>query len=118
MDEPVQLYFNPGCSKCLYALEFLKANGITPEIIEYLSETPSIGELKSILGKLGLKPIDIIRTNDPLFVEKFSNKSYSDDEYLKLIVENPSLLQRPILVAKDAAVIARTDEALQSIVNK
>jgi arsenate reductase len=118
MADEIIMYFNPSCSKCLYALEFLKEQGITPTLIEYLSETPSVEGLKSLLHKLKLKPIDIMRTNEPLFIEKFSRKTYSDDEYLEIIANNSSLLQRPILVAEGMAVIGRTDEALQKIVKK
>lgn len=116
MSEEIRMYYNPSCSKCLYALDFLKAQGITPKLIEYLSEAPSVQDLKSILNKLGLKPIDIVRTNEPLFIEKFSHRIYNDDEYLDLIVQYPVLMQRPILVKQDRAVIGRNNQSLEQII--
>ncbi|HYG51791.1 MAG TPA: ArsC/Spx/MgsR family protein [Flavobacteriales bacterium] len=116
MSETVLIYYNPACSKCMYALEFLKERGITPELIEYLSQTPSVGELELLLQKLGLRPYDIIRTSENLFIEKYSHKQYNDNELLQIIVENPALLQRPILVKKEMAVVGRSDQALLKII--
>lgn len=110
------MYFNPSCSKCIYALDVLKANGIDPVVIQYLENHPTFEEIKSLLNKLALKPIDIIRVNEPLFMEKFSNKILSDDEWINAIVQHPVLLQRPILVKGDQAVIGRSDTSLKEII--
>jgi arsenate reductase (glutaredoxin) len=111
-----QIYFNPSCSKCIYALEYLKANGVDPVIIQYLENNPSFEELKSLLKKLNLKPLEIIRVNEPLFIEKFSNMTLTDDEWINVIVQYPILLQRPILVKGNEAVIGRSDTAIEKVV--
>ena len=112
----IQLYFNPSCSKCIYALDVLKANGIDPVLIQYLENNPTFEELKSLLNKLALKPINIIRVNEPLFIEKFSNMKFSDEEWIRVIVQHPVLLQRPILVKGSEAVIGRSDDAISKII--
>src|SRR5579863_24025 len=98
MKKKVTLYYNPRCSKCREALCMLEEKGIEPEIIEYLKTPPTEKELRDLLKKLGLKPMDIIRTKEPLFTEKYKNKKYSDTEWIKIMVKNPILIERPIAI--------------------
>jgi len=111
----ITIYYNPACSKCRIAKEFLKDEDI--EIIEYLKETPSESELRNILRKLGLKPIDIVRKKEAIYLERFSKKEFSDQEWIHILVKNPKLIQRPIIVKGDKAVIGRTEEKLKEIKN-
>lgn len=115
MDNQVTMYFNPSCSKCLYALEFLQQKGITPNLINYLEQTPSFDELKKLAGVLGVKPLDIVRTGEPVFLEKFAGKNLTDDEWLKVIVDHPVLLQRPLLIKENNGVIGRSPEQLDRL---
>jgi arsenate reductase len=112
MSEETIMYFNPSCSKCLYAFEFLQSKGITPKLIHYLEQHPTAAELKKISEGLGLRPFDLVRTSEPLFAEKFEGKDLSDDEWLKALEEYPVLLQRPILVKNNKAAIGRSPEQL------
>jgi len=112
MAEKVVIYYNPSCSKCQYALDYLQARGIQPRLIEYLENFPSKEDLKKILSALGLSPLDIIRKSEPVFLENFSGKNFSDEEWLDILVKNPILLQRPILVKSSQAIIVRDDESL------
>jgi arsenate reductase (glutaredoxin) len=106
----VTLYYNPRCSKCREALCMLEDKGIKAEIIEYLKTPPTEKELKAVLKKLGLKPADIIRKKEPLFEKKFKNKKLSDAEWIKVLCKNPILIERPIAIEGNKAVIGRPPE--------
>ncbi len=104
------IYHNPRCTKSRETLALLEKKKVKPEIIEYLKTTPSSAELKSILKKLGLNVQDIIRKKEPLFIEKFQNKKLSDEKWLEVLVKNPVLIERPIVVKGNKAVIGRPPE--------
>jgi arsenate reductase (glutaredoxin) len=109
----ITIYYNPACSKCRKAKEFLKDEDL--KIIEYLKKTPSESELRNILRKLGMKPIEIVRKKEATYLEKFASKEFSDQEWIHILVKNPKLIQRPIIVKNDKAIIGRSEEALQEI---
>ena len=112
-------YHNPKCSKSLAGLKILNDNKITFEIKEYLTEKLTYSELENILNKLNLMPDEIIRKKDPSFdkfKETFDRLSVS--EQIKVIIDNPSLLERPILVLDHLAAIGRPPESLLSIIDK
>jgi arsenate reductase (glutaredoxin) len=111
----VTLYYNPRCTKCREALCILEDKGIKTEIKEYLKEPPTEKELKSLLSKLGLKPMNIIRTKEPIFVKKFKGKKYSDAEWIKIMCKNPILIERPIAIEGDKAIVGRPPEKIISI---
>jgi len=102
----VALYYNPRCSKCREALCLLEEKGVEPEIIEYLKTPPTEKQLKDLLKKLGLKPQDILRKKEPLF-DKFKKKKLSDTEWIKVMSKNPILIERPIAIEGNKAVIGR-----------
>ena len=106
----VTLYYNPRCSKCREALCMLEDKGIKAEIIEYLKTPPTEKELKDLLKKLKLKPADIIRKKEPLFKKKFKNKKLSDSEWVKVLCKNPILIERPIAIEGNKAIIGRPPE--------
>lgn len=110
------MYYNPACSKCLYALDYLAAHGITPARIAYLEQAPSAAELKTLAEALGLPVMQLVRTSEPLYMSQFSHKSYTDEEWLDILAANPVLLQRPILVKAGKAVIGRTPESLSDFI--
>lgn len=107
MMKKVTLYYNPRCSKCREALCMLEEQGIEPEIVEYLKTPPTEKELKDVLKKLGLKATDILRKKEPLFMEKYKNKSMSDGEWIKVMCKNPVLIERPIAIKDNKAVVGR-----------
>jgi len=111
----VKLYYNPRCAKCREALSLLEDNGYETEIIEYLKTPPSEKELKDVLHKLGLKPMDIIRTKEPLFAEKYKGKNYSDDEWIKILCKNPVLIERPIAIEGNKAIVGRPPQKIMTI---
>lgn len=110
-----QIYHNPRCKTSRAVLnELLKKNPDT-EIIEYLKSIPSVEELKILLAKLNLKPADILRKEEKIFKEKFKGKNFTDDEWIKIIREYPVLIQRPIVVRKNKAIICRPADRLNEI---
>lgn len=109
------IYFNPECSKCNEALCTLQERGEDVEIIEYLKNTPTVKELQDLLTMLRLKPIDIVRTSEPVFIEKYTGKQLSDDDLLSAMVQDPILIQRPIVVKGNKAIIGRPVERVIEI---
>jgi arsenate reductase len=101
------IYHNPRCSKSRAALETLTEKGNEIEVIEYLKTPLTKKVLKNLLMKLNMKPLDIIRTNEDIFKQKFKGKNFTDDEWIQVLIENPILLQRPIVVGEYKAEIMR-----------
>jgi arsenate reductase len=113
--EKVTIYHNNRCTKSRCALEFIGKKTKDFQVIEYLKTPPTDNELKSILKKLGMKARDLIRKKEPLFIEKFSGKKYSEDQWIKTLVKNPILIERPIIVKGNKAVIGRPTENINQI---
>lgn len=114
----ITIYHNPRCSKCREAMGVLEGSDCEIEIIEYLKDFPTKKELKDLLMKLGLKPLDIIRTSEPLFEKKLKNKKFTDAEWIQILIENPTLLQRPILVDGYKAIIGRPVEKVVELLRR
>ncbi len=111
----ITIYHNKSCSKSREALGLLQRTGRPIHVIQYLTETPSVEELKELLAKLNLGPEDIIRKGEKLYREVYAGQHLTQDQWLQVLAENPVLLERPIVVAEDKAVIARPPENLLSI---
>jgi len=105
--QKLTIYHNPRCSKSRKALETLTEKGCELEVVEYLKTPLTKKLLKNLLMKLNMKPLDIIRTNEDLFKKKFKDKNFTQDEWIQILIENPVLLQRPIVVGEYKAEIMR-----------
>lgn len=116
--EKIKIYHNPRCSKSREALSLIKENGFEPEICEYLKTPPTFNELKDVLVRLHLKPQDIIRTGEDLYKAKFRNKNFTDDEWIKILTENPHLIERPIVVKGSRAAVGRPMENVLRLFEK
>ena len=104
----IRIYHNPECSKSRAALALLEENDVDPQIIYYMETPPSIDEIKSLLAKLDLKLLDIIRRSEDDFNELgLDDETLSEEIILDLLQKHPQLLQRPIVVKGDNAIIAR-----------
>ncbi|HWQ39989.1 MAG TPA: arsenate reductase (glutaredoxin) [Burkholderiales bacterium] len=106
----ITIFHNPRCGKSRGALALLRDRGIEPEIIEYLQTPPTKAELKSVLNKLGLKPEQIVRKGEDVYKRKYAGKQLSDEQWLDALVRDPILIERPIVVKGDKAVLARPPE--------
>ncbi len=111
----IKIYHNPRCRKSRETLSMIRESGMEPEIIEYLKTPPSRNELKNMLEKMGMKPVDIIRKNEAIFKSNFKGKDFSDDEWLEILLENPKLIERPIVVKDDRVVLGRPPESVKKL---
>jgi arsenate reductase len=112
----VTIYHNPRCSKSRQTLQLLEARGLKPKIVEYLKTPPSAAELKAILKKLGLKPRELLRGCEPCIAELGLKIEGMDDAALiAVMVANPILIERPVVVNGDRAAIGRPPEQVLEI---
>ena len=113
----IRIYHNPKCSKSRQTITLLKEKGIDPEIIEYLKTPPESSEIRNILDLLGLAPREIMRTKETTYNElNLDNPDLSDDELISTMVENPILIERPIVLANGKAAIGRPPENILDII--
>ncbi|MFD0976946.1 arsenate reductase (glutaredoxin) [Salinimicrobium gaetbulicola] len=103
----ITIYHNPRCSKSRQGLEVLKESGEDFEIREYLKEPVTEEELSELLEKLSMAPIELVRTEEKIWKENYKNKDLSDRELIRVMVENPKLIQRPVVVKDNSAVVGR-----------
>jgi arsenate reductase (glutaredoxin) len=113
--EKFVIYHNPRCSKSRAALELLQERGIEPMIIEYLKTPPTENQLCEVSKKLGIKPEALLRKSEEVFKEKFAGRDLSDDEWIVAMVENPILIERPIVIHGDQAVVGRPLERVSEL---
>ncbi|MCB1202214.1 MAG: arsenate reductase (glutaredoxin) [Leptospiraceae bacterium] len=117
MISKVVIYYNPRCRKSREALQIIKDRGIEPEIRYYLEEPPTQAELSEILRKMGKKPRDIFRKSEPLYKDLgLKNKDLSDDDLLDYLIQYPILIERPIVVKGQRAVLGRPPEDIKKII--
>jgi len=110
-----RIYHNPRCRKSREGLQILVDHGIEPEIVEYLKTPPSLSELDQVLQMLGKEPEEIIRKNEDVFKEKFKGKSLSRTEWIQAMVDNPKLIERPIVVKDSEAALGRPPENIKDL---
>ncbi|TXB64007.1 arsenate reductase (glutaredoxin) [Vicingus serpentipes] len=106
----MKIYHNPRCSKSRQTLQIIKDAGAEVEIIEYLNEVPTQDELAAILIKLGMNAEDILRKGEDIFKQNYKGKTFSNDEWIKIMIENPKLIERPIIIKGNKAVLGRPPE--------
>ncbi|MGD8483962.1 MAG: arsenate reductase (glutaredoxin) [Thioalkalispiraceae bacterium] len=112
----IKIYHNPRCSKSRQTLQLLGEHDVEPEVIEYLKTPPDEKTLREILKQLGLKPRQLMRTKEALYTELgLADESLSDDELIQAMLDNPKLIERPIVVKDGKAVIGRPPENVLSI---
>lgn len=109
------LYHNPRCSKSRQALNLLEEEGETIEVVRYLENPPSHQELMQIIELLGIKPIELVRTQETAWKENFKGKKLSDEQIVDAMVQNPKLIERPIAIKGTHAVIGRPPEKVLDI---
>ena len=110
----LKIYHNPRCKKSRAGLEFIKTKGLEAEVVEYLKNPISEDVLRLLLAKLHLNPQQIIRTQEDIYKKQFKGKNFNDDEWIKIMVEYPNLIQRPIVEKKNSAVIGDPVDNLET----
>lgn len=112
----ITIYHNPRCGKSRDCLAFLETSDKKFEIIKYLETPLSLNELKEIIRKLNINPIELIRKNETIWKENFKGKELTDSEIIQSMVDYPILMERPIVVYNDKAIIARPLEKINEII--
>jgi arsenate reductase len=103
----IQVYHNQRCGKSRNCLLFLKDSNTEFEIINYLEKPPTFEELKQLLNKLKITTIDLVRQKEKIWIDNFKEKSLTENEIIVAMIENPILIERPIVVNGDKAIIGR-----------
>jgi len=111
----IKIYHNNRCSKSRQGLHILEGSGKDFEVVKYLEDIPSAVELKEIVKLLDISPIQLVRKNETIWKENFKGKNLSDDEIIKAMIEHPKLIERPIVINGNKAVIGRPPEVILDI---
>ena len=110
------IYHNARCSKSRSACEIVAAQGIDAQIINYLETPPGKEELRALLKKLGIRPEQLVRRGEEVFKANYAGKILSDEAWLDAMVSHPILIERPIVVLGDKAIIARPPENVLDLI--
>lgn len=112
----LKIYHNPRCSKSRQTLDLIKESDTEVEIVEYLKSPPTEEELREVLTNLNLPVGYLIRKNEEIFKSEFKGKEFSDDEWIKILVNNPKLIERPIVINDDGeAILGRPPENVNKL---
>jgi len=111
----IQIYHNSRCTKSRECLAFIEETGKDFEVIKYLEAIPTFDELKIIIQKMGIKPIELVRQKEKIWITDFKGKTMTDDKIINAMVSHPILIERPIVINGDKAVIARPLEKIKDL---
>ena len=103
----MKIYHNPRCRKSRETLKLIEESGNDFQIINYLENTPSEDELKEIISKLNIPAENLLRKGESIFKDNFKEKILSENEWIQVMVKNPKLIERPIIIKDEKAVIGR-----------
>ena len=112
----MEFYHNTRCSTSRKALALLSENGIEPEIILYLKEKLSQAKLKVILKKLGIKAEALVRKKEAIYKENYKDSKFTNAQWIKILSEEPKLIERPIFINGDKGVIGRPPDNVLTII--
>jgi arsenate reductase len=111
----MKIYHNPRCSKSREGLAILQTAKVDFEIIDYIKNPLSFEDLQEVLEKLGIPAIALVRKNETVWKEKFKGKTLSEEEVIEAMVAYPKLIERPIVIKENSAVIGRPPEKIKSL---
>jgi len=106
----ITIYHNPRCSKSRATLELVEREGTDVKVVEYLQAPPTAKELEALLAKLGLEPEQLVRKGEDIYKKEYAGKTLSRAQWIGAMVRHPILIERPIVVAGERAVIGRPPE--------
>ncbi|MEY3236767.1 MAG: hypothetical protein RI883_868 [Bacteroidota bacterium] len=115
MADSIMVFHNSRCSKSRCALEFLTDKGIDFTIVDYLKNNPTHAELEAIVAKLRIKPEALIRKGEEEYKLNFKDKILTDSEWIEAMVKFPKLIERPIVIKGNKAIIGRPTERILEI---
>lgn len=111
----ITIYHNPKCRKSREGLQYLEDKGVDFTVVEYLRTPISREELRILLVKLNKRPVEIVRTSEDEFKAKLKGKNFTDEEWITILLENPKLIQRPIVTNNHKAVLAQPAEEIDRL---
>lgn len=111
----ITIYHNPRCKKSREGLAIVEASGKEFEIRKYLEDTLSEDELKNLLLKLNMTAIQLVRKNEKIWKDNFKDKDLSENELIRILTENPKLIERPIVETNNKAVVGRPPEVIEKL---
>jgi len=111
----MKIFHNPRCRKSRETLTLLNDNNIEPEIFLYLEEKLTQKYLKEVISLLGIAPFELIRKSEKVYKEEFKGKDLTDAKWIKAMVENPKLIERPIVIKGQKAIIGRPPSNVLSL---
>ncbi|PIB22963.1 arsenate reductase (glutaredoxin) [Maribacter sp. 4G9] len=112
----IKIYHNPRCRKSREGLEILEKSGKEFEVRKYLEDVPTKDELRDILRYLGISAENLVRKNESVWKEKYKSRKLTHEEILDALVENPKLIERPIVIKNQLAVIGRPPENIKKLI--
>ncbi len=115
MDTTLRIYHNARCSKSRTACALVAEAGLEAEVVNYLETPPSAEELRALLGKLGLRAVDLLRRSEAVFIEHYGGRELSEAEAFEALRAHPILMERPIVVRGERAVVARPPERVKEL---
>ncbi|MBX9659970.1 MAG: arsenate reductase (glutaredoxin) [Nitrospiraceae bacterium] len=112
----ITIYHKPTCTTCRQAVQLLKDSGTPFTAVNYYEQTFTKDQLKKVLQKAGLSPKDVLRTKEDIYKELgLAKKELSEEALLDLMVKHPDLIQRPLVVKDDKALLARPAETVKTL---
>ena len=111
----MKIYHNPRCRKSREGIKYLESKKINFEVIDYIKNNLSLEQIRNILKKLQLKPIELVRKNEAIWKEKYKGKDFTDEQLIKIMSNEPKLIERPIIVSEKLAVIGRPAENIDKL---
>ena len=111
----MKIYHNPRCRKSREGIKYLESKKINFEVIDYIKNNLSFEQIRNILKKLQLKPIELVRKNEAIWKEKYKRKDFTDDQLIEILSNEPKLIERPIIVSEKLAVIGRPAENIDKL---
>ncbi len=111
----IKIYHNPRCTKSRQGLEVVQKSGEQFEVVKYLENIPTKDELRQVLGYLNMPAENLVRKNEVVWKENYRGKNLSEEEILDAMIANPKLIERPIVVRDNRAVIGRPTEKIMDL---
>ena len=112
------IYHNPRCRKSREAIQYMEGRGVSLKIVKYLDQLFDVNSLGEVLKKIDMKPSEIVRRNEILWKKEYDGNNLSEDQILKLLVDQPRLIERPIVTLGNKGVLARPIESLIEFLNQ
>ena len=112
----LKIYHNPRCKKSREGLALLEESGQNFEVIKYLDKPLSTKELEQIISKLNIDPLDLVRKHESIWKSHFKDKEMSSDAIIKAMIDYPKLMERPIVVKDNKAIVGRPPKLILSII--